>query len=120
MCSLSAAACASPCSQPFRRKATRSRRWLKARRAFRPGMNWKPIGQHTSQCSKTVRTRLAGRASILHGAEMLPWGNKRSRLHNAVERLFADEFPERILPFDAEAALLYPKIVARRARLGRP
>ena len=38
----------------------------------------------------------------------------------AVERMFANEFPARILSFDSESALVYPKIVAKRARLGRP
>jgi toxin FitB len=72
------------------------------------------------QNPSAVFTTVITQAEILYGVEMLPSGKKRSRLHAAVERLFADEFPERILPFDSEAALVYPKIVAKRAHLGRP
>jgi hypothetical protein len=39
-------------------------------------------------------------------------------LRATLERLFADEFPERILPFDLEAALVCPKIVIKRAQVG--
>lgn len=67
-----------------------------------------------------VFTTAITQAEILHGIEMLPSGKRRGRLRAAVERLFADEFPERILPFDSEAALAHPKIVAKRVRLGRP
>ncbi len=59
-------------------------------------------------------------AEILYGIEMLPAGKKRSRLHAAVVQLFADEFHSRILSFDSESALVYSKIVAKRAQLGRP
>lgn len=44
----------------------------------------------------------------------------RSRIQAAVERLFAEEFEARILPFDVEAALAYPKIIVARESLGRP
>jgi len=67
-----------------------------------------------------VFTTAITQAEILYGIEMLPSGKRRSRLHTAIERLFADEFPERILPFDRECALVYPKIVGRRVLLGRP
>lgn len=59
-------------------------------------------------------------AEILYGVEMLPAGKRRNGLHATVERLFVDEFAERILPFDSESARVYPKIVAKRAHLGRP
>ncbi|HZQ52644.1 MAG TPA: type II toxin-antitoxin system VapC family toxin [Bryobacteraceae bacterium] len=68
----------------------------------------------------TVFTTAITQAEILYGIEMFPSGKRRSRLHAAVERLFADEFPERILPFDSQAALVYPKIVTKRVHLGRP
>lgn len=59
-------------------------------------------------------------AEILDGVEMLPVGKRRSRLHAAVERMLVDEFSERILVFDGESARVYPKIVTKRVRLGRP
>lgn len=72
------------------------------------------------QNREAVFTTAITQAEILYGVELLPSGKRRNRLHAAVERLFVDEFPERVLPFDFDSALVYPKIVARRARLGRP
>lgn len=73
-----------------------------------------------AQNRESVFTTAVTQAEILYGVELLPSGKRQGRLHAAVERLFVDEFPERVLPFDSESALAYPKIVARRARLGRP
>lgn len=72
------------------------------------------------QNREVVFTTAITQAEILYGVEMLPAGKRRSRLHAAVERLFADEFPERILSFDSESALAYPKIVTRRTHARRP
>jgi predicted nucleic acid-binding protein len=51
---------------------------------------------------------------------MLPAGKRRTRLFSAVEKVLADEFHGRVLPFDEEAARVFPKIVAGRDALGRP
>jgi toxin FitB len=59
-------------------------------------------------------------AEVLCGVEMLPAGKRRAKLSTAIERVFAEEFNGRILPFDEEAARAYPKIVAGRDALGRP
>jgi toxin FitB len=59
-------------------------------------------------------------AEVLCGIEAMPAGRRRTMLSAAIERLFADEFPGRILPFDEEAARIFPKIVAGRVALGRP
>jgi toxin FitB len=48
------------------------------------------------QNREVVFTTAITQAEILYGVEMLPAGKRRNRLHAAVERLFADEFPERI------------------------
>ena len=50
----------------------------------------------------------------------MPQGKRRSRLFEAVEKIFALEFAGRILPFDEDAARLYPTIVASRTAAGRP
>lgn len=67
-----------------------------------------------------VFTTAITKAEILYGVETLPAGKRRNRLQTAVERLFEEEFRDRVLPFDAEAALVYPKIVSGRERMGRP
>jgi predicted nucleic acid-binding protein len=59
-------------------------------------------------------------AEILYGIEVLPAGRRRTKLADAVERVFAEDFRGRILPFDEAAAVVFPKIVAEREALGRP
>jgi hypothetical protein len=42
------------------------------------------------------------------------------RLAAAVDKIFREEFPARILPFDEDAARLFPVVVAARQATGRP
>ena len=72
------------------------------------------------QYRESVFTTTITQAEILYGVEILPSGKRRTRLHAAVERLFALEFPDRILPFDVEAACVYPRIVSERDKIGPP
>ena len=78
------------------------------------------LGWLALQSRDVVFTTAITQAEILYGVAMLPAGKRRSRLHAAIERLFVDEFAGHVLPFDSDSALVYPKIVARRAHLGRP
>lgn len=59
-------------------------------------------------------------AEILYGLELLPKGKRRSALQSAVEAMFAEDFVGRILPFDGEAARVFPQIAFARRALGRP
>jgi predicted nucleic acid-binding protein len=59
-------------------------------------------------------------AEVLYGVETQPAGKRRKRLQVAMESLFASEFQGRILPFDEDAARLFPKIVTTREAMGRP
>lgn len=59
-------------------------------------------------------------AEVLYGIEVLPAGRRRGRLLAVIEKLFADEFQGRILPFDEDAARAFPKIIAGREAMGRP
>ena len=67
-----------------------------------------------------VFTTAITQAEVLYGIEMLPAGKRRTRLLAAIEKVLADEFHGRILPFDEDAARVFPKIVAGRDALGRP
>ena len=86
--------------------------------ALKPSPDEAVLRWLAGQNREAVFTTAITQAKILYGVQLLPPGKRRSRLHAAVERLFVEEFPERILPFDSESALVYPKIVARRAHLG--
>lgn len=59
-------------------------------------------------------------AEILYGLELLPKGKRRSALQSAAEAMFAEEFAGRILPFDRDAALVFPEIACARRTVGRP
>jgi predicted nucleic acid-binding protein len=59
-------------------------------------------------------------AEILYGIELLPAGRRRAQLSAAVEKIFAEDFRGRILPFDDEAARAFAKIMAGRDATGRP
>ncbi len=72
------------------------------------------------QVPTAVFTTTITLAEILYGVETLPPGRRRARLLAAVEKMFADEFEGRILPFDEDAARAFAVIVAARDRAGRP
>jgi predicted nucleic acid-binding protein len=59
-------------------------------------------------------------AEILYGIEMLPAGKRRAQLLAATEKMFVEQFEDRILPFDESAARLFAGIVASRVAFGRP
>jgi toxin FitB len=58
-------------------------------------------------------------AEIRYGIERLADGRRRELLRSTADWVFAD-FEERVLPFDARAAVLYATIVSDRDRAGLP
>lgn len=59
-------------------------------------------------------------AELVFGLERMPHGARRQRLASAIGDMLEFDFADRILPFDAHAALEYGTVVAGRERLGRP
>ena len=59
-------------------------------------------------------------AETLLGIELLPRGKRRDQMLAQAEAVFAEDFTERVLPFDEDAARAFPEIVARRRAQGRP
>jgi predicted nucleic acid-binding protein len=59
-------------------------------------------------------------AEILYGIEILPKGRRRDSLRAEAEMVFTQDFAGRILPFDEEAARVFPEIAAARRAEGRP
>ena len=59
-------------------------------------------------------------AEILYGIEILPRGKRRDGLRAEAEVVFTQDFAGRILPFDEEAARIFPEIAAGRRGEGRP
>jgi len=73
-----------------------------------------------AQDAESIFTTTITQAELLYGVELLPAGKRRLRLSSAIEAMFVEEFPGRILPFDVEAARVFPKLTARREAIGRP
>jgi len=73
-----------------------------------------------AQDAAAVFTTAITQAEILYGIEALQPGRRRTRLSEAVDRMFAEEFQGRILPFDDDAARAFAKIVAARDAAGLP
>ena len=59
-------------------------------------------------------------AEILYGVAILPPGRRRSAISAEAERVFLEDFPHRVLPFNEEAAPHFARISAERRRRGRP
>ena len=73
-----------------------------------------------SQPALTLFTTTLTQAEILYGIELLPRGKRRTALQSAVEAMFEEDLGGRLLPFDSDAARVFPGIVAARRALGRP
>ena len=50
----------------------------------------------------------------------MPHGRRRESLETAARAMFEDDFADRVLPFDREAAIAYGDLSAARRRVGRP
>lgn len=59
-------------------------------------------------------------AEIGYGLRALPGGRRRASLEDRFETFTALAFEHRILAFDLEAARIYPDLMIRRRRAGRP
>lgn len=70
-----------------------------------------------SHLAETLFVTATTLAELLAGLSTMPAGRRRRDLETQLELLFARLFPDRILPFDEEAARQYGT-VAGRARAG--
>ena len=70
----------------------------------------------TSQTAVTAITV----AEILYGVSRLPDGARRRKLMTVAESIFDEEFRNRILVFDADAAVEYAALVVEREAAGLP
>lgn len=88
--------------------------------ALRPSPSGQVLRWLAAQEPLAVYVTTITLAEVLYGIEVLPAGKRRSRLAAAVDKIFAEEFAGRILPFDEDAARFFPPIVAGRETAGRP
>ena len=73
---------------------------------------------------RQIRTELfttaVSEAEIFFGVQLLPPGKRRDALLSAAAAILADDFGQRILPFDSAAARAFSQIAAQRRSEGRP
>lgn len=74
----------------------------------------------TTHPASRLFTTTITQAEILYGLEVMPKGKRRAALQLAIEAMFEEDFADRILPFDSDAARVFPKIAGSRRALGRP
>jgi len=60
-----------------------------------------------------------GEAELRYGVAVLPAGRRRTALASAIEAILREDFSDRVLPFDREAARDYADIAAMRRAAGR-
>lgn len=59
-------------------------------------------------------------AEIFYGLALLPEGHRRDELLAAARPMFDVDFAGRVLPFDTDAASVYPDVAADRRKGGKP
>lgn len=74
----------------------------------------------TRQPPDLLFTAAICQAEILSGIAVLPEGRRREALEMAALSMFREDFAGRILPFDADAAVIYAELFALRRSAGRP
>ena len=61
-----------------------------------------------------------GEAELRFGLAIMSVGRRRDALAAEIEAMLRDDFADRILPFDSDAARVYAAIAAGRRATGRP
>ena len=88
--------------------------------AMRPSPAPQVIAWLDLQDSSALFLSVITLAEIGYGLEVLPEGKRRSNLETRFAHFIEEGFQNRVLAFDAPAAAEYPRIMARRRRMGRP
>jgi len=88
--------------------------------AFRPQPSHRVFEWLDARQRQLLFATAISEAEMLRGVALLPAGRRRSALNEATRLLFAEDFEDRVLPFDRAAANAYAEIGAARRRIGRP
>ena len=73
-----------------------------------------------AQAPDSLAVSAVTQAEMLLGARLLPAGQRRQQLQQALEAMFREDFGGRVLPFDTAAAADYAEVVHARRNAGRP
>ena len=67
---------------------------------------------------RRIYTTSVTKAEIYYGVAILPSGRRRTSLFLDAQKMFAEDFEGRVLPFDGDAATYFGNIAAERRRRG--
>lgn len=87
---------------------------------LRPQPSAKVLAWLAAQPAAALFTTTITRGEILYGVRLLPKGRRRDALQAAVTAIFDEDFANRTLPFDSNAANDYADIAAMRKSRGMP
>ncbi len=74
----------------------------------------------TAQPPASLFTTSVTKAEVLYGVALLPAGERRDALEEAVTSMFEEDFDGRVLAFDGAAAYDYAIIASHRRQAGKP
>jgi toxin FitB len=87
---------------------------------IRPEPSARVLSWILSEQPFSIYTTSVSQAELLYGVELMPQGRRRLAFDTAVKKMLAEDFADRILPFDSDAAEAYSRIAASRRAMGRP
>lgn len=73
-----------------------------------------------AQVPGSLHTTAVTQAEMLYGARQIAPGKRQQQLLASMSAMFEEDFTERVLPFDSDAADAYARIAAERKRVGKP
>ena len=72
------------------------------------------------QAAGELHLSAVSEAELRRGVAILPEGRRRDSLTAAIDAMIAEDFAERVLPFDSAAAVAFASVFAERRSAGRP
>ena len=70
--------------------------------------------------ASTLYFTAVGEAELLFGLAIMPVGKRRDALESEIEAMLRQDFADRVLPFDSDAARAYAEIAASCRAAGHP
>lgn len=87
---------------------------------MRPSPNLAVESWVTNRPAMTLFFSAVGEAELRFGLAIMPAGRRRDALASEIEAMLREDFADRILPFDSDAARAYAQVAASRRGAGRP
>ncbi len=87
---------------------------------MKPDPNSKVVSWISIKSPASLFISTITQAEILYGLALLPEGQRKNSLQEAAQAMFIEDFRERILPFDMDAAESYASIASHRRSTGQP